>query len=301
MRSMRKTSRLFVLAWLAAPLATSLATAGLPVRLDLYVGASRVLQVNPGRVAVGNGAVVSVTTLPAGELLLLGESAGRTTLQLWLRDGSRHRVVVDVTANDMEATLRVVRELLAGVEGVGARPIGNRIVLDGLATGARAQDRAASIASLYPGVVLNFVGKVAWESMIHFDVRIVEVRSSALRAYAGVTISPAPKAASSRIGLRTIRTGRRSGLPSSTSAGRQHSTHASGFSSSAAMPPSSPSRCLPVAAAAAPASCRAVSCRSRCSTLRAEPTSSTRSTGSSSTSSPSPSPTAASTHTSILK
>ena len=181
MRSMRKTSRLFVLAWLAAPLATSLATAGLPVRLDLYVGDSRVLQVNPVRVAVGNGAVVSVTTLPAGELLLLGESAGRTTLQLWLRDGSRHRVVVDVTANDMEATLRVVRELLAGVEGVGARPIGNRIVLDGLATGARAQDRAASIASLYPGVVLNFVGKVAWESMIHFDVRIVEVRSSALR------------------------------------------------------------------------------------------------------------------------
>jgi pilus assembly protein CpaC len=153
----------------------------LPSQLDLYVGDSRVLQVNPVRVAVGNGAVISVTTLPAGELLLLGESAGRTTVQLWLKDGSQHRIVVDVAANDMEATLRTVRELLAGVEGVGARPIGHRIVLDGLAAGTRAQDRAAAVASLYPGVVLNFVGKVAWESMIHFDVRIVEVRRSALR------------------------------------------------------------------------------------------------------------------------
>lgn len=155
--------------------------AGLPSRLDLFVGDSRVLQVSPARVAIGNGAIVSVTTLPAGELLLLGEAAGRTTLQLWLRDGSQHRVVVDVAANDMEATLRTVRELLEGVAGVGARLVGNRIVLDGLAAGARAQDRAAAVAGLYPGVVLNFVGKVAWESMIHFEVRIVELRSSALR------------------------------------------------------------------------------------------------------------------------
>lgn len=168
---------LILLAALVAPAAG----AGLPTQLDLYVGDSRVLAVSPARIAVGNGAIVSVTTLPGGELLILGEAAGRTTLQLWLRDGSQHRVVIDVAANDMVATLRVVRELLAGVEGVGARPIGNRIVLDGLATGARAQDRAAAIATLYPGVVLNFVGKVAWESMIHFDVRIVEVRTGALR------------------------------------------------------------------------------------------------------------------------
>lgn len=153
----------------------------LPPHIDLYVGDSRVLAVSPVRVAVGNGAVVSVTTLPKGELLLLGESAGRTTLQLWLRDGSQRRVVVDVASNDMESTLRTVRDLLAGVEGVSARSIGNRIVLDGPAADARAQDRAAAIATLYPGVVLNFVGKVAWESMIHFDVRVVEVRRSALR------------------------------------------------------------------------------------------------------------------------
>ncbi|MGE3827147.1 MAG: type II and III secretion system protein family protein [Steroidobacteraceae bacterium] len=168
---------LLVSALFTAPLAA----AGLPVHLDMYVGDSRVLEVQPARVAIGNGAIVSVTSLPEGELLVLGESAGRTALQLWLRDGSEHRIVVDVAPNDTAAILGVVRDLLVGVEGVAARAVGNRIVLDGLATGVRAQERAAAIASLYPGIVLNFVGKVAWESMIHFDVRIVEVRSSALR------------------------------------------------------------------------------------------------------------------------
>ncbi|MBV6423623.1 MAG: hypothetical protein NAOJABEB_01422 [Steroidobacteraceae bacterium] len=158
-----------------------LAARGLPSHLEMYVGDSRVLEVQPARIAVGNGAVVSVTSLPEGELLVLGESAGRTALQLWLRDGTEHRVVIDVAPNDTAAILGVVRELLVGVEGIAARAVGNRVVLDGVATGGRSQERAVAIASLYPGVVLNFVGKVAWESMIHFDVRIVEVRSSALR------------------------------------------------------------------------------------------------------------------------
>jgi len=157
------------------------AAAETPAHIDLFIGDSRVLDVSPTRVAVGNGAIVSVTSLQGGELLLLGESAGRTVLQLWLADGSQRRITIDVAETDMHAMLRVVRELLVGVEGIAARPIGNRIVLEGLATGARAQDRAAAIATLYPGVVLNFVGKVAWESMIHFDVRIVEVRIGALR------------------------------------------------------------------------------------------------------------------------
>lgn len=155
--------------------------AELPSRLELFVGDSRVLDVEPTRVAIGNGAIVSVTSLAGGELLLLGESAGHTALQLWLRDGRQQRIDIEVAETDMRAVLRVVRELLAGVEGIGARPIGNRIVLDGIAAGARAQERAAAIAALYPGLVVNFVGKVAWESMIHFDVRIVEVRRGALR------------------------------------------------------------------------------------------------------------------------
>jgi pilus assembly protein CpaC len=161
--------------------ATTPAPSALPQEIRLYVGDSRVLNVDTLRVAVGNGAIVSVTSLPKRQLLLLAESPGRTALQVWLRDGTRHRIDIDVSAEDIEATARVVRELLGGVEGISARVIGSRIVLEGLAAGGRARDRAAAIATLYPHVVVDFVGKVAWETMIRFDVRIIEMRTGALQ------------------------------------------------------------------------------------------------------------------------
>lgn len=157
------------------------AALALPQRIDLFVGDSRVLAVRTARIAVGNGKVLAVSPVSAGQLVLIGESPGSTVLQLWLRDGRQHRVLVTVSASDLEATLQAVRELLAGTEGVAARISGRRIVIEGEAAGARARERAAAIATLYPGLVLDFVGKVGWESMIHFDVRIVEFRRGRLR------------------------------------------------------------------------------------------------------------------------
>jgi len=153
----------------------------LPQRVDLFVGDSRVLAVRTSRIAVGNGKVLAVSPVSAGQLVLIGEAPGSTVLQLWLRDGRQHRVLVTVSPSDPDATLQAVRELLAGTEGVTARLSGRRIVLEGEAAGARARERAAAIATLYPGLVLDFVGKVGWESMIHFDVRIVEFRRGRLR------------------------------------------------------------------------------------------------------------------------
>ncbi len=153
----------------------------LPPRVDLFVGDSRVLSVRPTRVAVGNGKVLSVSPASADQLVLIGEAPGSTVLQLWLRDGRQHRILVTVAPNDVESTLLAVQELLHGTDGIRARISGQRVVLEGDAANARARDRAASIASLYPGVVLDFVGKLGWESMIHFDVRIVEFRQGRLR------------------------------------------------------------------------------------------------------------------------
>lgn len=165
-----------------APAALALEVAdALPQRVDLFVGDSRVLAVRTARIAVGNGKVLAVSPVSAGQLVLIGESPGSTVLQLWLRDGRQHRVLVTVAANDLETTLQSVRELLGGVDGVSARLSGRRIVLEGDAASGRARERAAAIATLYPGVVLDFVGKVGWESMVHFDVRIVEFRRGRLR------------------------------------------------------------------------------------------------------------------------
>ncbi|MFO1427984.1 MAG: pilus assembly protein N-terminal domain-containing protein [Steroidobacteraceae bacterium] len=165
----------------AAPARTSAPAADLPPRVDLFVGDSRVLAVRPARVAVGNGRVLSVSPASANQLVLIGESPGSTVLQLWLRDGRQHRILVTVAPSDVESTLQSVQELLRGTDGISARASGTRVVLEGDAANSRSRSRAAAIAALYPGVVLDLVGKLGWEDMIHFDVRIVEFRRGRLR------------------------------------------------------------------------------------------------------------------------
>lgn len=158
-------------------------TPGVPVptELTLFVGDSQVLSVPTTRVAVGNGKIVSVSPVSSQQLVIIGLAAGETAVQLWLRDGSQQRLIVRVAATDLVGLRDAVVTLLAGVDGVSARIVGQRVVLEGQSVDARARDRAAAVAALYPGVVLDFVGKFGWETMIHFEVRIVEFRRGRLR------------------------------------------------------------------------------------------------------------------------
>ncbi len=153
----------------------------LPRELRLFVGDSRVLDARTERVAVGNGKVVSVSPVGGTQLVLIGHAPGSTVVQLWMRGGGMHRIAVQVAANDLEATLSTVEGLIQGVQGLQARLRGDRIVLEGDAADARARERAAAVAALYPGAVLDFVAKPGWEVMVHVDVRIVEFRRGGLR------------------------------------------------------------------------------------------------------------------------
>jgi pilus assembly protein CpaC len=155
--------------------------APLPDTITLSVGDSRVLLADIRRAAVGSGSVVSFSTPERGQLLLLGEGVGRTTAQLWLRDGSLHVLRIIVNEQDLEGRLDEVRKLLTGIAGVSAQIVGDRIVLEGNRVSEADQRRASEVAALFPAVVLDFVGRLAWEAMIQLDVRIVEVRRDQLR------------------------------------------------------------------------------------------------------------------------
>lgn len=157
------------------------ADAALPDRIDMFVGDTRVLDVRSRRVAVGNGEILSVSTLDPGQLLLLAESAGATSLALWLRDGRRHRIDVNVTDANLDVVLENVRKMLAGVPTVTARIAGTRIVLEGDHVSDADQRRVAAVVDTFGGLVVNFVGRIGWNEVLHFDVRIVEVRRSAVR------------------------------------------------------------------------------------------------------------------------
>ena len=157
------------------------AAEALPQELTLTVGDTQLLFADVQRMAVGNGRLLSVSTPERGQLLLLAEGAGTTTLQVWLRDGHRQRIRVVVSELDLDLRLEQVKRLLEGTHNISARIAGNRIVLEGFRVNDADQARANLIAESYPGLVLNFIGKLGWEAMIQMDVRIVEVRRDQVR------------------------------------------------------------------------------------------------------------------------
>jgi pilus assembly protein CpaC len=157
------------------------AEAALPEKISISVGESLLLVADLRRAALGSGKVVSIATPERGQLLLFGESAGQTTAQLWLRDGSRHVLQITVTDQDVSGRLAQVRGLLTGVENIRARISGPYVILEGERASAEELDRAADVASLFPGQVLNFAARNGWESMVQMQVRLIEVRRDQLQ------------------------------------------------------------------------------------------------------------------------
>jgi pilus assembly protein CpaC len=148
----------------------------LPVEVKLSVGESRLLSADLKRAALGNGKVVSLATPEKGQLLLFGEAAGTTTAQLWMRDGSRRSMRITVSEQGLDDLLSQVQALLQPDGGVSARIAGGHILLQGDRVASDSQQRAADVAGLFPGRVLNFVGQAGWEAMVQMDVKLVEVR-----------------------------------------------------------------------------------------------------------------------------
>jgi Flp pilus assembly secretin CpaC len=80
--------------------------------VSLSVGSSHVVPA-PGimRVAVGDGTVAGV--VPAGdELIINGKSPGRTTVAIWMRDGSREQYEVVVTDSGIDTIEQMIRQAL---------------------------------------------------------------------------------------------------------------------------------------------------------------------------------------------
>ncbi len=162
-------------------LVASAAQPALPDEVSLAVGETLLLLADVRRAALGSGRVVSVATPQSGQWLLFGEAPGETTAELWLADGSQHRIVIRVRERDLTRRLDEVRELLNGITTVGARISGRYIVLEGARAGAADRARAAEVAALFPGEVLDFVSDADWESMVQMQVRLVEVRRDQLQ------------------------------------------------------------------------------------------------------------------------
>ncbi len=166
-----------------APNATA---AGTPAVL-LYAGQVQVLDMpNVSRIAVGNGGVLKAQVIESGQVVLIGQSAGTTTLRVWTRAGNQQSYEVTVRTNEAVRAARDIQDMLAAEPGLKVSQYDGHVLIEGDYKDPATSRKLEAIAKMYPQIVVSMVPDhkiqvpVPLEKMVYLDVRLVEVRKNAL-------------------------------------------------------------------------------------------------------------------------
>ncbi len=161
-----------------------------PVELTLEVGQAHLIEA-PGvrRIAVGNGKSIQATAIDKSQVLVLPEAPGQSSLHLWPRRGPPLAYRIRVVSTETGRLLAGVRSLLGGEGNLRVGLVGERVVIEGEQPSVAQTVRLQTLVETYPSLV-NLVGEAGRERMIAMDVRMVEIKRSALENI-GVRWDPA--------------------------------------------------------------------------------------------------------------
>ena len=123
--------------------------------VEIYVGEIKILKVDAiERIAVGLGDLLSTSILNNGQLLLIAETAGDTSLHIWFKNGKEQDMMVRITPEigTIKAIRDEVAELLRDVAGLNVRIVGKRIVLSGKIDQTY-EDAIGTVQSVYDQVM----------------------------------------------------------------------------------------------------------------------------------------------------
>ncbi|MEB2320031.1 MAG: pilus assembly protein N-terminal domain-containing protein [Pseudomonadota bacterium] len=151
-----------------------------PVELTLEVGQAHLIEA-PGirRIAVGNGKSIQATALDRRQVLVLPEAPGQSSLHLWPRRGPPLAYRIRVVSAETGRMLAGVKALLGEEGNLRVGLVGERIVIEGERPSVAQAARLQTLVETYPSLV-NMVGEAGRERMIAMDVRMVEIKRSAL-------------------------------------------------------------------------------------------------------------------------
>ncbi|WP_269532035.1 type II and III secretion system protein family protein [Chitinimonas sp. BJYL2] len=149
--------------------------------INMFVGELRTVPAGRlDRVAIGNGGIISTRALESGELLLLAEKPGDTSMMLWSAKGPRRQYIVRVSQHDTQSAIDAVNAMLRGMPGVRMTRVGGNVVLSGVASKVDI-DRITMVAKLYPQIVsLVSAEDVSMKKMIYMKVQVIEMKRSLL-------------------------------------------------------------------------------------------------------------------------
>ena len=150
--------------------------------LQLFQGQVTVLRIGDvDRVAVGNGKVISTSIIKDGQLIVIGENKGVTTMHIWKTDGREIEYKVSVAAEDSSSSADDLTSLLSSMNGVKIRNVSGRTVLDGVVS-PQQKKTIKALTKTYPAILdLTRASEVAGDSkMILLNVRFTEFKTNRL-------------------------------------------------------------------------------------------------------------------------
>lgn len=151
-----------------------------PLELTLEVGQAHLIEA-PGvrRIAVGNGKAIQATAIDKRQVLVLPEAPGQSSLHLWPRRGAPLAYSIHVVPAETGRLLAGVQALLGDEDNLRVGLVGERVVIEGEQPSVAQAARLRTLMETYPTLV-NLVGEAGRERMIAMDVRMVEIKRSAL-------------------------------------------------------------------------------------------------------------------------
>lgn len=149
--------------------------------IEMFVGESRVLPApGVGRIAVGNGQLLTAAALDKREILLFANQPGTSSLFIWNEDGRYQRLKINIVPGDTSRVGREIAAFLSSIPGARASIVGDKVIIEGDRLSAPDLEKVQILAKTYPQVV-NFTAAKSWEKMVMMDVKVVEFPRSEMQ------------------------------------------------------------------------------------------------------------------------
>ncbi|WP_350997796.1 pilus assembly protein N-terminal domain-containing protein [Shewanella sp. TB7-MNA-CIBAN-0143] len=149
----------------------------------LYVGAVELYKAkNIERIVVGNGSVISTKVVDNNGLIIIGESAGDTDLQIWQKSGNVIKLSVTVTPDNSLKTSATIKKMLAAFPALQVSENDGLIIVQGEAD-LNQKEQLEKIFEASPNIVslvkyAKYATAIA--PMVRMQVKIVEFNKSTL-------------------------------------------------------------------------------------------------------------------------
>lgn len=148
----------------------------------MFVGESRVFPApGVGRIAVGNGSILTAAALDGKEVILFANAAGTSSLFIWSQDGRHQRVKISIVPGDTSRIAREISTFLASIPAARTSVIGDKVIVEGEGLSNTDLERIAMLSERYPQIV-NFSNRQGFERMVMIDVKVVEFPVNEFRA-----------------------------------------------------------------------------------------------------------------------